>query len=305
MSYDIHFLKKNVVVVTAAIIGISDKRWEAYRRAHADEVKAQKIMRKRRFDILPIVSDSGVTEYFQTDRWNDFSTISKKQIASRDTIHFQIPLRDLIYEFASRSRLFFFLKDESKVVGLVSIVHLNSRQVKVFLYNLLSDLEICLSQFLSSNIKERELLEIKLETTNKKGKVDKIYEKAKKQYKKDVTNGLESSFVEYLNLSHLIKITINKNLYKNIGYSSEPEFASELWPLNGLRNIVAHPVRSLITDINTVSKLWEQITRIDTICDQIRNLGRRLRQLSKKGMEELDGEEIYCSALGTHFIENI
>lgn len=263
MSYDKHFQQENVVEVTAAVIGISKERWEAIKEGEENAVKAQEVMEKQRFDILPIVSAYGVKDYFKTDRWNDYSSISRKQITDEDVIDFQTPLRDLIYGFTSKSRLFFFLRQGTEVVGLISIVHLNSRQVKVYLFNLLSELETHLSRFLSSKITERELLEMKLGKVNEGNDNKNSYEESKRNYKKDVERGVEPSFVEYLYLSHFIRIIAKKNLHTALGYSSKSEFNSELGSLNDLRNKVAHPNHSIVTDANPVERLWKQITRIE------------------------------------------
>ncbi|MHC4460414.1 MAG: hypothetical protein ACYS6W_04395 [Planctomycetota bacterium] len=261
MSYDTHFLIENVVDVTAAVIGISKQRWYALKEGEENVVKAREVMEKQRFDILPIVSDSGVKEYFQADSWNDFSSISRKQITDRDVIHFQTPLRDLIHKLASKSRLFFFLSDETEVVGLVSIVHLNSRQVKVYLYNLLSELEIGLSHFLSARVSEEALLEMEFETSDEENDKVNTYEKIKEDYKDAINKGVDVSFTECLYLSHFIRIIRKMGLHKDLGYSGKQY--DRLGSMNDLRHKVAHPNRSIITDANSVERLWKQITRIE------------------------------------------
>lgn len=272
MLYDKDFLIENVVSVTAAVIGISKQRWEAPKEGEANAVNARKVMAKRRFDVLPIVSDSGIKEYFQTDNWNDYSSISRKKITNQDTINFKTPLRGLIHGFASKSRLFFFLADETEVVGLVSIVHLNSRQVKVYLFNLLSELEIRLSRFLSSKVTEMELLEMQLGNINEGNDNKNSYEESKRHYEEDLKSGVESSFIEYLYLSHFIKIAAKKNLHSTLGYSSKKEFNSELGSLNDLRNQVVHPNRSIIIDSHSVERLWKQITRIEKALSKLRSI---------------------------------
>ncbi len=261
MSDEADFRIENVVNVTAAVIGVSKERWKALKQGEDNVAKAQEVMIRKRFDILPVVSDSGIKEYFQTDNWNDYSSISRKKITDQDTINFETPLRGLIHGFASKSRLFFFLDNETEVVGLVSIVHLNSRQVKVYLYNLLSEFEIRLSHFLSSKVSDTELLEMEL---------GKMMEESKRRYKEDLERGVDSSFVEYLYLSDVIQITAKKNLHTVLGYSDKSKFNSELWPLNGLRHQVAHPNSSIITDTNSVKGLCKKITRIEMDLSRLR-----------------------------------
>jgi hypothetical protein len=272
MSYDTHFLIENVVNVTAAVIGISKQRWEALKDREANAVKAREIMAERRFDILPIVSDSGVKEYFRADMWNDYSSISKRQIYDNDIINFTTPLRDLIHRLAAESRHFFFLGNETEVVGLVSVVDLNSRQVKVYFYNLLSELEIRLGRFLASKVTEGELLGMELGNTKEANGGKNSYEESKRCYEKDLKSGVESSFIEYLYLSQFIKIIVKKDLHSALGYSRKSEFNSELGSLNDLRNQVAHPNRSIIIDANSVERLWKQITMIEKVLSHLRSI---------------------------------
>jgi hypothetical protein len=60
------------------------------------------------------------------------------------------PLKDMIQKFVVESRNFYFLDNEDSVVGLISIANLNCRQVKVYLYSLLSELEIKLGDLLGA-----------------------------------------------------------------------------------------------------------------------------------------------------------
>lgn len=254
MSYDTYFIRENVVDVDAAVIGISRKAWKSLKDKEAEPEKAREIMSKQRFDILPIESDFGVKEYFHTDRWNDFSSISRKQILDTDVIHYRTFLRDLIEGFASQSKQFFFLDDEEEVVGLVSIVHLNERQVKVYLFNLLSELEIRLSHFLSSIVSEETLLEMEFEISDEQNDKVPSYEEIKKNYKSAVKNGVDVSFTEYLYLSNFIRIIRKRGLHKDLGYSGNQY--DKLGSLIELRNQVAHPNRSIITQPDSVGKLW-------------------------------------------------
>lgn len=237
MSYDTHFLTDDVVDVNAAVIGIGRKRWDAVKEEQANETTARVFMEERRYDILPIESASGVREYFQTKNWNDYSVVQKKRIKDDDIIPYQTLLKDLIDKFVLESRRFFFLGEEEDIVGLVSIVHLNARQVKVYLFNLLSELEIRLSSFLSFKVPEWELLKMKFETSDEnKGN---SYEEVKDNYKQDKSNGMDAAFTEYLYLSHFIRIIRKRGLHEDLGYSAT-QF-DKLGSLNDLRNQVAHP----------------------------------------------------------------
>jgi len=263
-SDDRHFNRENIVEINAAVAGISRAHWVSLDERASTTEQALETMRQYRFDVLPITSGSAVTGYFQTNGWNDFTSVSRKRITYKDVIPFQTHIRDLIKSFALDSRLFFFLNDENRIVGLVSVANLNCRQVRVYLFNLLSELEIRLGQFLLAHLSEAELLEMTFLGDN----ADK-YESVKKRYKTDRDNGVESPFVDYLYLSDLINIVLKRELHSKLGYEKK-EFQSNLGSLNDLRDTVAHPNRSLITSVNTVEQLWRRIDRAEDALFRLR-----------------------------------
>ena len=73
---DAAFLRESVVEVDAAVVGISRARWTAIDGNKATEERATAIMRKKRFDVLPITDREEVKRYFRTDKWNCYSSIS-------------------------------------------------------------------------------------------------------------------------------------------------------------------------------------------------------------------------------------
>ncbi len=58
-------------------------------------------------------------------------------------------------------------------------------------------------------------------------------------------------------------------LHKDLGYSGK-QF-DKLGSLIKLRNQVAHPNRSIITQPYSVGKLWKQIVRIEDMVDKLNN----------------------------------
>lgn len=264
MLDDFYFLKESVVDVNAAIVGISKSRWIAIEENLATQEQAIEIMRAEHFDVLPITSGSAVKEYFQTEKWNDYSSISRKSITHRDVIPLHTNVRELIKGFASKSRLFYFLSNENRIAGLVSIANLNSRQVKIYLFSLLSELEIRLGTFIAEKVSEDELLAMTFGDDD-----TERYEEIKARYKEDKKNGVEVAFVEYLYLSDLINITVEKDLYLTLGYGKS-QFKKDFGSLNELRKAVAHPNRSIITKANSVERLWQRIDRIEEALFRLR-----------------------------------
>jgi hypothetical protein len=140
-----------VVDIDAATVGISSRRWKFIASADATAERAAEIMREFRFDTLPIVGVRGsAEEYFHTVKWNHYSDVKRSPITKLDSVPFMTPLKDMIQKFVVESRNFYFLDNEDSVVGLISIANLNCRQVKVYLYSLLSELEIKLGDLLGA-----------------------------------------------------------------------------------------------------------------------------------------------------------
>jgi hypothetical protein len=254
---DAHFLREGVVDINAAVVGVSKTRWTAIEESDATKENAIAIMKQHRFDVLPVVEGEEVKRYFYTDKWNNFSSISEETITHRDVIPFHTHIRDVIKGFASESRNFHFLTNERRIVGLISVVNLNCRQVKVYLFSLLSELEVSLGKFIAENIPEEQLLNMTLGE-----KVTEKHEDVKKRYQADKAKGVEVPFVEYLYFSDLANIVIKKGLHEKLGYS-RTLFEKNFGSLTDFRNVVAHPARSIITDEHSVKKLWERIDRIE------------------------------------------
>jgi hypothetical protein len=225
---DAHFLRDGIVDINAAVVGISRARWTCLEERDATKLQAAAIMGQKRFDVLPITNGTEVKRYFRTDKWNDYSSISQETITHRDVIPFHTHIRDVIKGLALELRKFYFLDNERRIVGLISVVNLNCRQVKVYLFSLLSELEVRLGNFIAEHVSEDELLRM---TFGEKEK--KQYEDVKKHYQEDMRTGDDVRLVNYLYLSDLINIIIEKKLYEPLGYDSRTRF-ERLGSLNDL-----------------------------------------------------------------------
>ncbi len=259
-----YFSRENIINLNAAIIGTSRNNWQSINEESASLETAAEFMREGRFDVLPVVAGERVTGYYQTSRWNDYSSIVRKSLNYRDVIPLQTPIRDLIKGFAVDDRLFYFLSNENRTAGLVTVADLNSRQVRTYLFSLLSELEIRLGEFLLARVPEDELLAMTFSGSN-----GEKYETVKERFKTDRDNGVEAPFVDYLYLSDLINAIMKKGIYDKLGYPKS-QFKESLGSLNELRDTIAHPNRSIITRANTVDRLWRRIDRVEDALFRLR-----------------------------------
>jgi hypothetical protein len=258
VNHDDRFLRETIVDVDAAVVGISSDRWTKVDSEHATPDAARTVMVANRFDVLPIVGPSSVREYFRTTVWGKYESIERHAISHRDLIALTTSVRDVIRGFVGDSREFYFLTSDRRVVGLISLVNLNSRPVKVWLFGLLSELESELGAFLMVHVSESELLGRELGPgTSKRG--DDI----RARYTADRAKGVDAALVEYLYLSDLINFVAKRKLFDRLGYKSRAAFEKHFNPMNELRNLVAHPLRSLITDRGSCAKLWTTLDHVE------------------------------------------
>lgn len=267
MTYDARFLRETIVDVDAAVVGISSDRWTKVDSEHATPDTARAIMLANRFDVLPIEGPSSVREYFRTTVWGKYDSIERHAISHRDLVALTTSVREVIRGFVADSREFYFLTADRRLVGLVSLVSLNSRPVKVWLFGLLSELEAELGAFLMARVSEAQLLSAELGPgTSKRGG------EIRARYDADRAKGVDAALVEYLYLSDLINFVARRKLFDRLGYRSRAAFEKHFNPMIELRNSVAHPLRSLIADRGSCAKLWTTLDHIEQALFHLRSV---------------------------------
>lgn len=257
MRLDFHYRRDNVVDVDAAVVGVSRLRWESLTPdAAADLNRAQQIMAERQFDLMPVDADSGeIRAYVKTENWGDYSAAKLHEIASDDLLPQRTPLEEIVRAFAIHRRDFFFLTSYGRVTGLITIVNLNCRQVRVFLYGLLNELEVAFGRLVQSEI-NRGALTVDDVLSNVPPAVREAFERNRDR-------GVDSEVVEYLYLPNLIKVIRKRGFYDALGYDSGGSFEKPFNRLVKLRNKVAHPVRSLVDAPDAAEKLWRDVSLIE------------------------------------------
>jgi len=254
-----HFLRRTVVDVDAAVVGISRERWVTIPRNTGYFESARTLMRNSRFDVLPIDDRGSVKRFLHTKKWNDYSEIVESDIRHCDVISFDTGIRDVIKAFAKEEQNFFFLVSERTIQGLISIGCLNCRQVRVYLYSLLSDLEVSLGNYISKNLSEEELIEFVIGSGSSRSNAD-----IKKRFIEDKAKGVDVPFVEYLYLTDLQNVMVKKKFVNQLGMSSTSA-KKVLGALTEFRHRVAHPIRSILATDNPAAELWKRIDQIEAL----------------------------------------
>jgi hypothetical protein len=220
-------------------------------------------MEKNRFDHLPVEEvDGSVIKFFKTAVPNKYDKIDELKININDIIALDTNIRDVIEKFATQNRTFFFLRYQKTISGLITLGNLNCKQVQIYIFSLVCELERELGDFLNHFLSEKDITE----WLNRKIKANIQNEKYKNillSYANLIDSDLENNLTEHLFLVDLFKIINDTNLYLQLDYSKlEWE---KMKSVNELRNRIAHPTRSLIDADNTIFKLHERISKIEDL----------------------------------------
>lgn len=261
--------KKVVSIIRASSIMTPRAEFEYCKPNDLLDEKLQ-IMKNRRFDIIPILKGTDL----KTGEFHEYlsqENIEKKikqgfkyckdaltKIEEGDQIQEDLPMEEVIRKFSFRkdkSMIPFFLIDtNNQVTGLITLADLDKVAVKIYLFALISELELSLLEIISKNYdKFREVCKCKYCVRKRK---------ARKNYMHSHDN-LEEYY--YLYMKELIHIIIKsesfcetqrkvKNVMLRKGYGE----------IVKLRNAITHP-KPLVSDKFPISKL----TRI---LDLIKNL---------------------------------
>ncbi len=220
-------------------------------------------MEERQFDVMPIDREGAeVHSYFKTRDWGVYSTVERHEITYDDVIPQSTPIAAVIRGFAD-GRQFFFLAHERRVTGLISIVNLNCRQARTFLFALLCELEVRLGELVQAEIGR---------TLSAEDVLNEAKAEVRKRYESDRQQNIERDVVEYLYLPDFLKLVRKRDLQGVLGYESKSKFEKEFNRLVKLRNAVAHPAQSLVRSADAAEKLWRDILVIERALFQIHQL---------------------------------
>ena len=241
--------------ITAEMIGIPRSRWVSAPE-DTSATEAAERMKENGFDVVPIETPATevVTSYFSTDVWGNYASVSRKSISYGDTLPQSAALHTVINVMAERECRHLFLRQHNRITGFLSIVHLNTRPVRVYLFGLLSELEVGLSNLVQEHLNSGHL------TTE--SVLKNVKDSVGERYSKDKRKGADRQLTEYLHLSDLVKIIRKGDLQGALGYPSKKQFEGAFNSLVALRNRVAHPVRTLVRSPKGIDKLSERLETV-------------------------------------------
>src|SRR5690606_20435711 len=249
---DFFFLDDGQVKITVASVGISKHRWVYVNESEIESNKHIDLMTKNKFDHLPIVLESGlVAEYFRTKEPNNFSEIERVKIHYDDILPLDTNIKEVIERFSDERR-FYFLTYQKKISGLITIGNLNCKQVQVYIFNLICELERELGNFVNSKLSSEEIINW-LSKKQNMGNEDCKYNHILEEFRRLTALDLENQITEHFFLVDFFCII------KDFGLNKKLEYTNQKWidlnSINELRNRIAHPTRSLLDNENTIERL--------------------------------------------------
>lgn len=272
MTEDIYFLDEGQVKITAASVGISRQRWTGINENEIENDNYIDLMKSKRFDHLPIISSNGnILEYFKTKNPNNFSSVKRHIISYDDVIPLDTNIKDVIDKFSSTKRTFYFLTFHKNISGLITLGNLNCRQVQVFVFNLICELERELGDFINDKLNDIEI-ENWVKSKSKKPK-DK-YSMMIKSFKKLASVDLENQLTEHFYFVNFLNLINERKLFKKMNYSEDEWKDYDMNDINEIRKRVAHPTKSSLDKDNNIYKLKERLNKIDDLIFRLTTLKR-------------------------------
>jgi len=193
--------------------------------------------RRRRFDLLPLTRDGRIVGLLRV-RDGEPEPLNERWLVSRDTA---IP--DLLSLFVETTRPGFLVLRRQEVVGLVTPADLNKLPTRVFLYNLIGEVELALAAQIREHFDGDAGQMLNL-----------LSPKRRREIKEPLAHLAEGNVdiepMQLLRLSDLINIMAKREeLRAELGFSSRRAAEMALGGLNDLRNRTMHPVRPLLERI--------------------------------------------------------
>lgn len=267
-----YFKQTGTPEIHAAIVGISKEDWICA-QPQESRSDAFKKMAENGFDILPKINKDGtINTFFYTANWGKYSEegIKWNKIKPEDCLYYLTHIKDVIRLMCEYSRNFFFLTNHSDIIGLITISNLNCKQVALYYYNLLSSLERSLGQFVRKKLTPTEIID-SLEKLGNERDIPSALDTVKR-YRHDASIGTDASIIEYLYLSDVFLLISAHRLYKELGYKNQDGFEKGSGKLRDLRNMIAHPNKSLIKGPQTLPDLWKSSVKIEELEQRTRLL---------------------------------
>ena len=251
------FKKSINIDITVATIGISSENWYCTNPGMKME-DIRTTMLQKNYDVVPIINKHKVFNSYFTISKPDNLKLLVNEITQDDRMYYLTHVRDAVWRMNKTKKTYFFLSnghDENDIVGLLSLSNFNCREFYVYLFSLISYIEREFAGLIDSDkTKGFQILERMSQTEEQKGQLRSIVDR--------YNEGIENDYKEYLYLQQLILLIKGESNYEKLKYKNSRDFESGSAQLKNLRNNIAHPVKSIVRNLNDLNKLDSGINKL-------------------------------------------
>ena len=240
-------------------------------KASANAREAAANARNDAFDQLPVVDDhglvTGLVYVTQLRKLPEDAPVSNCVIPLDESG--QLRIKDGISKAVQilHTHPASLVTDGAKVVGLVHRSDLNKHPARTYFYLWLSALEIDLACLVTLKLPDDKWIE-SLRDSVQIMILDKI------QFESRRNNNIAP--IEYVNFSDLVEIIEkNESLYSELSFNSQKEAHRGLGGLVDLRHNIMHPVRALVSDIESMDRLVSREKRLRAITLAVKKILER------------------------------
>lgn len=216
-----------------------------------DDSPAIRMAEERHYSYLPVIAGDRVTGIFEF-RGRRVHRLEPNWLISRDT-----PIPELIELFVRSSNRAYLVIFGQDMVGLVTLADINKMPTRIYLFNLVAELETALAAAISGYVDGEDE---KVLTVLEKSEIVREYGAMTPSMR---SQDLDISILQQLNLSDLVNfLRKTPALYQAIGFKSAGDVERRLNGLVHLRNRVAHPVRPLVISSDELARVSSRIQEV-------------------------------------------
>lgn len=148
-------------------------------------------------------------------------------------------------------------------IGLLTRSDLNKHPFRAIIYSVLAALETRLAKLVRDRFEDHWAWVSRL-NEEKQARILGYWELSKRR-------GIDAGPVSAATLAELLTIVATTTELRSLlGYKSRNSFEDEVGRIPDLRNQIMHPVRPLITDADSITKLKTDLSTVITLTDQLK-----------------------------------
>jgi hypothetical protein len=208
-----------------------------------------------KYDVIPVKKDGQISGFITNDRPDEIKQLERKRLITHDS-----PISELVSLFLETLLPALFVISRQEIVGLVTPADLNKLPTRIYIYSLIGEVELQLSNLIRQ---ERRITPEEILSLISK---DRSYDVRSLMETLDDQN-VDIDIYQLLYLSDMLSIIQKtKVLREGLGFSSRKEAEHGLSGINDLRSQTMHLVKPLL------SKMPKDLHTLDTRLARIRHV---------------------------------